>query len=159
MVPEPLILGQFRILQPRELPASSNSGEELHPGGGSVGGKRNSMDVDVGMGQGGQPSPEVLYSDKICEGLLGTDVPSRLTQNLGCPEHRLGQDPFPKVTRRSFQSLCSVPALYWHLLGSPKAVLLRLQMGRLRHKQAAPHQGREAVSCLRFQDRTPKLSL
>lgn len=39
------------------------------------------MNMDVRMGKGGQACPEVLYSDKISEGLLGADAPSRLAQD------------------------------------------------------------------------------
>lgn len=54
------------------------------------------MDVDVRLGQGGQACPEVLYSDEISEGLLGTDVPLRLPQDRVAQSAARDEIPFLK---------------------------------------------------------------
>lgn len=85
------------------------------------------MDVDVGMGQGGQTSPKVVYSAKISGGAAGDRRAIQPGPGQGCPEHRLGQDPFSEVTGKNFGSLCTVPACAGHSLvqssrgsGSPR---------------------------------------
>ena len=51
--------------------------------------------MDVGMGQGGQASPKVVYSAKISGGLLGTDAPFSLAQDRAAQS--TGWDKIPSL--------------------------------------------------------------